>query len=235
MTRTQSPQDLARPTVTQHPVPGPRVTAVTLTVAMVALTVAEQLIDDLDEADDIALITAGGDGLAAGGLILLVSAILLGFAAAGLGRIVWPTVTGRIGWVLLMVAVPCAGAFAMFHLLLLETGAAGLDPAAMQQFVTERFHGPGPWGVPVGLFALAGPLALLLVLVALARLRMSSSAAPLLFLVGALLDQVPGDGSIELVGLWVMALAVAVAAVGLWRSTVTRATDPAPAAGAPLG
>jgi len=209
MTDTQTSPALAPPTSATPSVPGRRLTAATLAGAGIALAVGEQLVGDLDQADDVALIAAGSDRLAAG--------ILLCFAAAGLGRLVWPSITGRIGWVLLMVAVPCAGAFAAFHLILLETGAPGLDQAAMQQFVVERFQGPGPWGIPIGLFALLGPLALLLVLIALVRLRTATVAAPAALLVGFVLDQVPGDGALELVALWLVALGLVLAAVGLWR------------------
>ncbi|NLG23440.1 MAG: hypothetical protein GX555_18665 [Actinomycetales bacterium] len=87
----------------------------------------------------------------------------------------------------------------------------------MQQFVVERFQGPGPWGIPIGLFALLGPLALLLVLIALVRLRTATVAAPAALLVGFVLDQVPGDGALELVALWLVALGLVLAAVGLWR------------------
>lgn len=217
MTTTRTSPTLAPPRPAGPPVPGRRVTAVSLAGAGIALAAGEQLVGNLDQADDVALIAAGSERLAAGGLTQLLAAVLLCFAAAGLGHIVWPSITGRIGWVLLMVTVPCAGAFALFHLILLETGAPGLDPVAMQQFIIERFQGPGPWGIPVGLFALIGPLALLLVLIALVRVRTAPLAAPAVLLVGAVLDQVPGDGALELVGLWLVALALVLAAVGLWR------------------
>lgn len=217
MTDTQTSSVLAPPTSATPHVPGRRLTAVTLAGAGIALATGEQLVGDLDQADDVALIAAGGDRLAAGGLTQLLAAVLLCFAAAGLGRIVWPSITGRIGWALLMIAVPCAGAFAAFHLILLETGAPGLDPVAMQQFIVERFQGPGPWGIPIGLFTLLGPLALLLVLIALVRVRTATVAAPAVFLLGAVLDQLPGDGALELAALWLVALGLVLAAVGLWR------------------
>lgn len=223
MTRTGPTTQLDRPALARPAVPGPRATALTLVGSMVAMSLGEQVIGTLDQAEDVAAITAGSDRLAVGGLLLLLAAVLLGFAAAGLGRIVWPSIVGRIGWFLLMIAVPCGGAFAVFHLLLLETGAAGLDPVAMEQFIVERFKGPGTWGAPVGFFAIGGLTSLLLVLVALARLHIVSVAAPVLLLVGILMEATLGDGMSEIAGHWVVAAAMTVAAPGLWRL----ATDPA--------
>lgn len=197
--------------------PGRRGIALALPGSMIAIAVAESLIGDLDQATDVAAISAGGTPLAAGGLLLLLAAVLLGFAAAGLGPLVRRSRTGRIGWFLLMVAIPCGGAFAMFHLALVETGAAGLDPAAMDEFIGERFHGPGPWGAPVAYFAIVGLTSVLLVLVALVRRGIVSAAAPAVFLVGMLMEAFLGDGRSELAAHWVMVVGALVAGVGLWR------------------
>ncbi|NLG20910.1 MAG: hypothetical protein GX555_05680, partial [Actinomycetales bacterium] len=66
MTDTQTSPALAPPTSATPSVPGRRLTAATLAGAGIALAVGEQLVGDLDQADDVALIAAGSDRLAAG-------------------------------------------------------------------------------------------------------------------------------------------------------------------------
>jgi hypothetical protein len=142
------------------------------------------------------------------------------------------SVAGRIGWALLVPAVPCAGAFAMFHLILVETGASGLNQTAMEEFVMERFQGPGLWAVPVTYFVFLGMLSLLLVLIALVRRGVTSPWAPALFAAGIVGDNVVTGGGAEIASVCLMALGAAVAAYGLWRvgrETPARPMTPEPA------
>lgn len=203
------------------PVPGVRTAGASLVAFLACVAVGETVLGDLDQTDNFAAMTAEPWRLTTGGLILLAGAMLLGVAVAGLARLVWPTVLGKVATVLLAIAVPCGGAFAMFHLALAETVAEGLDPAAMEQFVLQRTSGPGAWGLPVLIFAVGGFLALVLLLTALARQQLVSWRAPSLLVVALVADNV-GDGAIELAALWLAVVAGLVAAVGLWRATTVR-------------
>ncbi|MER7444458.1 hypothetical protein [Micromonospora avicenniae] len=213
-------------------VPSARITALALLGATAGLAIAELAIGKLDAADSAAAIAEGGGRLATGGLIHLVAATLLGLAVAGLAPVIRGSVAGRIGWVLLWASVPCYGAFAMFHLILVETGAAGLDQAAMDQFLM-RFQDTGVWSVPVTYFVFAGLLARLLVLIALVRRGVSSWVAPVVYAIGLAVDFVFGaNDGLESSGHWVMAVGTAVAAYGLWqagRETATQQRLPEPA------
>lgn len=198
-------------------VPSLRVTALALVGSWLCVAVAESVFGDLDETTSIAAIAEGSGRLTAGGLIALGAAALLGLALAGLGPIMRGSVAGRIGWALLVPAVPCSGAFAMFHLILVETGASGLNQTAMEEFVVERFQGPGLWAVPVTYYVFLGMLSLLLVLIALVRRGVTSPLAPVLFAVGIVGDNVVTGGVPEIASVCLMALGAAVAAYGLWR------------------
>lgn len=213
-------------------VPSPRITALALVGAWLGCAAGEALIGNLDETVSIAAIAEGGGRLTAGSLVLLGAAALLGLALAGLGPIMRGSVTGRIGWGLMVPAVPCYGAFAMFHLILVETGAAGLNQTAMEQFVIERFQGPGLWALPVTYFVFFGMLSQLLVLIALVRRGVTSPLAPALFAAGVIGDNVVTGGGPEIASICVMALGAAVAAYGLWqvgRRTPTSSPTPEPA------
>ncbi|MEE6260685.1 hypothetical protein [Plantactinospora sonchi] len=206
------------PTADRSQVPSPRTTAVAILGSALCLLVAEVFVGDLDAADDVVAIAEGSGRLTAGGLTHLVAAALLGLAVAGLGPVVRGSVVGRVGWALLWGAVPCAGAFAMFHLILVETGAAGLDRSAMQEFVVARFQGAGVWALPVGYFVFLGLSARLLVTIGLVRRGVASAWAPALFAVGLVLEVLLADnGTVEIASHGLMAVGSAVAAYGLWR------------------
>ncbi|MFI7627367.1 hypothetical protein [Microbispora rosea] len=198
-------------------VPSLRVTALALVGSWLCVAVAESVFGDLDETTSIAAIAEGGGRLTAGGLIALGAAALLGLALAGLGPIMRGSVAGRIGWALLVPAVPCSGAFAMFHLILVETGASGLNQTAMEQFVVERSQGPGLWAVPVTYYVFLGFLSMLLVLIALVRRGVTSVLAPVLFAAGFVGDNVVTGGVGEIACVCLMTVGAAVASYGLWR------------------
>lgn len=205
------------PTAPVRPRPGPRTTAVALLAHVLCVAAAESVIGPLDQTDNFAAMAAEPWRLETGGLLHLLGAVLLGVGVAGLAGIVWTSVVGKVATVLLAVAVPCGGAFAMFHLVLVETVAEGLDPVAMEQFVLERTTGPGAWGLPVVYYAIVGFAASALLLVALARLGVTSWVAPLLVLAAIVIELGLGDGRTEVAAHWLDVLAWVVAAVGIWR------------------
>lgn len=220
------------PAAPHRPRPGLRTAAIALLGNSLCIAVAEAVIGPLDQTDNYADMAAAPGRLEAGGLLHLLGAVLLGIAVAGLARVVWGSVTGRVATVLLAVAVPCGGAFAMFHLVLVETVADGLDPVAMEEFVVERATGPGAWGMPVLYYALVGFVASMLLLVALARVGVVSWIAPSIVLVAILMESLLGDGMTEIAAHWLDVVAWVIAAVGIWRiagrtsATVGTAVDP---------
>lgn len=197
---------------------GARTTAVALTGALLLLAASETVLGDLDVADDLSALRAGTTALTTAGVLQLIGVALLALVLVGIAPLVQSALTGRIGWWLLVCAVAAGGAFAMFHLVLVEVAADGLDAAAMQQFLTERIQGFGPWAVPVLVFSFLCPLGILLLLVALTRLRRAPLAAPLVFGAGVVADSVMEGGAMEIVALWLMFLGATLGAVGLWRS-----------------
>ena len=205
------------PAASYRPRPGLRTAAIALLGNSLCIAVAETIIGPLDQTDNYAGMAASPGRLEAGGLLHLLCAVLLGVAVAGLARVVWASVTGRVATVLLAVAVPCGGAFAMFHLVLVETVAEGLDPVAMEEFVVERATGPGAWGMPVAYYALVGFVASMLLLVALARVGVVTWIAPGIVLVAILMELSLGDGMTEIAAHWLDVAAWVIAAVGIWR------------------
>ncbi len=212
--RKPPPFDPAAP---HRPRPGLRIAAVAFFGNALCVALAEAIIGPLDQTDDFAAMAAAPGRLEAGGLLHLLGAVLLGLAVAGLAHVVWASVTGRVATVLLAIAVPCGGAFAMFHLVLVETVADGLDPVAMEQFVVERTTGPGAWGAPVAYYAIIGFIASMLFLIALVRVGVVSWIAPVLVLVAILTESMLGDGLTEIAAHWIDVLAWVIAAVGIWR------------------
>lgn len=226
------------PAATPRPRPGLRVAAVALLGHALCIAAAEAVIGPLDQVDNYDAMAAAPGRLEAGGLLHLVGAVLLGIAVAGLARVVWASMTGRVAAVLLAIAVPAGGAFAMFHLALVETVADGLDPVAMEQFVSERATGPGAWGAPVAYYALVGFVASLLFLVALVRVGVVSWIAPAIVLVAILMESLLGDGTTEIAAHWIDVGAWVIAAVGIWRLggpvTATAAERPRRRVGEPI-
>ena len=206
------------PSAPVRPRPGLRTAAVAIVGNATCIALAEAVIGPLDQTDDFAAMAASPERLEAGGLLHLLGAVFLGFAVAGLARVVWTSITGRVASVLLAIAVPCGGAFALFHLVLVETVADGLNPVAMEEFVLERTSGPGAWGLPVAYYALVGFLASLLLLVALCRVGLSSWLAPPIVLAAILMESQLDDGVTEVAAHWVSVLAWVIAAVGIWRA-----------------
>ncbi len=182
------------------------------------VSLGETIIGGLDALDDVSAMSDHGGRIAATGLLHLAGAMLLAVALVGIGALVRGSALGRIGWVLMLVAVPCAGAFAMLHMIALEAAAPGLDEAAMEQFLVERLGaGAGVWVVPIFIAALVAPFAQGLLLIGLARCRVASWAAPGLVLLGAVLHAVlPGEAG-EVASHWIMAAGVVLAAYGIWR------------------
>lgn len=220
------------PTDPVLPRPGLGTAALAVLGHGLCIAVAETILGDLDQTDDFAAMSAAPGRLVAGGMVHLLGAVLLGVAIAGLARVIWPTVVGKVATVLLAVAVPCGGAFAMFHLVLAETTAAGLDSVAMEQFVVDRTAGSGAWGAPVAFYALAGFTASVLMLVALARVRVISWIPAALMLAAFLAETMIPSGMAEITAHWVGALAWGVAALAIWR--VAAAHTAGAGAGAPL-
>lgn len=220
------------PAASHRPRPGLRTAGIAILGHALCVAVAEAVIGPLDQTDNFAAMAAEPGRLEAGGLLHLLGAVLLGIAVAGLAPAVWRSVTGRVATVLLAIAVPCGGAFAMFHLVLVEAVADGLDPVAMEEFVMERATGPGAWGAPVAYYAVVGFVASLLLLVALVRVGVVSWIAPVIVLVAILMEGLLGDGLTEIAAHGIDVVAWVVAAVGIWRlggrasATVGTAVDP---------
>lgn len=218
--------------------PGLRTAALMLVGHGLCVAVAETILGDLDQTDDFAAISAAPHLLVLAGTVHLLGAAFLGVAIAGLARVVWPALVGKIATVLLALAIPCGGAFAMFHLVLAETTAAGLDPVAMEQFVLERTAASGAWGAPVAFYALAGFSASVLLLVALARVRVTTWVPAALMLGALLAEMLIPSGLAEIAAHWLGALAWVLAALSVWRvaasvpSGAASLTQPEPAAAA---
>ena len=153
--------------------PARPVAAAGLGLSWVAVAAAETLLTGgLDALDDVTMIGEHAGTITTAGLLHLLGAVLLGLGLAGSAALAWASRWSQVGWTLTMVGVPCLGAFAMLHLLAVETAASGLDGEAMNQFLIEQLSsGVGGWAVPVGIFALVTPLAVVLLLVGLARSR----------------------------------------------------------------
>lgn len=210
------------------PRPGLRTSALALLGHGLCVALAETMLGDLDQTDDFAAMVAAPERLVAGGMIHLLGAVFLGVAVAGLALVMWPSVVGKVAAVALALAVPCGGAFAMFHLVLAETTAAGLDPVAMEQFVVERTTASGAWGAPVAFYALVGFTASVLLLVALARVRATSWLPAGLMLVALLTEMLVPSGTAEIAAHWLGVVAWGLAALAIWRVAAGRA---APVAG----
>lgn len=195
------------------------VVAATFLGALVCAPLAETIIGDLDSLDDVAVMAAGSDRIMAAGLIHYLGAVLLGFAVVGLAPLVWRSITGRIGWFLLVVNVACLGAFAMLHLLALEAASPGLDAVAMNEFLVERIsEAAGPWVIPIAIMAPFKGLAELLLAIGLVRHGITSWWAPGLILLGTLVHAVGvGPSFLEYLSHWVVAAGVGVAAYGVWQ------------------
>jgi len=203
-----------------------RTTALAYAGSLGCLATAETVVGDLDQLDSVTAIADGSSRLVVMGLIHLVGGFLLAVALVGLAQLVRGSVLGGLGWWVLAFTVPCVGAFAMLHLLAVETAAEGMDAAAMGEFLTERLgQGAGAWAVPVAVFALLAPVAHVLLTVALARRGVIAWAAPVLVLLGMVGHAVIGSGTSEIVSLWVLAAGAAVAGYGMWRY---RGTTPLP-------
>jgi hypothetical protein len=204
-----------------------RTAAVGYAGALACLAGAEAVVGDLDRLDDVGAISAGAGRLVVNGLVHLAGGVLLVLAVVGLVELVRGSVMGRIGWWVLAVSAPCGGAFAMLHLLAVETAAPGLDGAAMEQFLVERLgQGAGAWAVPIAVYALLAPLGHVLLTTALARRRVISWAAPTLVLLGAVGHAVLGTGTTEIASLMVMAAGGLVAGWNLWSGTAAPRTEP---------
>lgn len=200
--------------------PAARLAAAGIGATWVAAATAETLLgngqDNFNDvgmlSDNYALITAAGLLHWAGGIFLLVG-------LAGLAPLLW---AGRLGRAALLLTAPLAvglGAFAMLHLVVLETAAEGLNGPAMNQFLIQRLgEGNGPWIIPIIFVAVLGPWSFLLLLTAMVRAHLTHWAAPALFAAGALLHMLVHGEIIETVSLWVMAAGALIAAVGILRS-----------------
>lgn len=189
-----------------------------------AVALAETLLGNGQDAlDDVGMIAENHTLIAGAGLLHWAAGMLLVVALAGLAPLAWAGRLARIGWLLTVTIAVGFGSFAMVHLIALETAAAGLDAAAMNQFLIQRLgDGAGPWTVPILFVALLGPWSFLMLLLGLVRLRLVSWLAPAIFTAGALVHMLVSAEMFETMSLWTMAAGATLAAIGILRSTTVR-------------
>jgi hypothetical protein len=202
---------------------GARATAVVLGLSWVPLALGETLLGDLDALPDVATVAGGSGRIATAGLLHIVSAVLLGYAAVGLLARLRGHVLGRIPATLLLVVAPCLGAFGMLHLLALETTATGLDPAAMDAFLDRLSAAPGWWSIPVAVVALLGLPLLALTCLALARTGAVRWWGPVLVAAAAVGHFAGVSGVTEVASHWTAAAGLALVAIDLIREPARRA------------
>lgn len=203
---------------TKGPVHG--LAAVGLTGFWLAVAAAETMLGDGQDAlDDVVMISRSSSLITGAGLLHWLAGVLLVVALAGLAPLVWPSRVGRTGWWLSLTMTTSLGAFAMLHLLAVETAAPGLDPVGMNEFLVDRLGaGAGPWVGPMLLVGLVGPVSVLVLLCGVVRVGLSSWLAPALFGAGAVVHMtVPGE-VVETGSHWLMAAGTIVAAHGIWRA-----------------
>lgn len=201
-------------------VPAHGLAAVGLTGFWVAVAAAETLLGDGQDAlDDVAMISRSSSLITGAGLLHWLAGVLLVVALAGLAPLLWSSRVARVGWWLSLTMTSSLGAFAMLHLLALETAAPGLDPVAMNEFLVDRLGaGAGPWIGPMLFVGLLGPVSVLVLLCGVVRVGLGSWLAPALFGAGAVVHAaVPGE-LVETGSHWLMAAGTTVAAHGIWRA-----------------
>lgn len=194
--------------------------AIGLTGFWLAVAAAETLLGDGQDAlDDVAMISRSSSLITGAGLLHWLAGVLLVVALVGLAPLVWPSRVGRAGWWLSLTMTTSLGAFAMLHLLAVETAAPGLDPVGMNEFLVDRLGaGAGPWIGPMLLVGLLGPVSVLVLLCGVVRVGLSSWLAPALFGAGAVVHMaVPGE-VVETGSHWLMAAGTIVAGHRTWRA-----------------
>lgn len=194
--------------------------AVGLSGAWIAVAAAETLLrNGQDALNDVAMIGENHSLIAAAGMLHWAAGMLLIVALAGTAPLVWASRIGRVGWTLTVTLAAGLGAFAMVHLVALETAAAGLDGAAMNTFLIQRLgEGTGPWLIPVLFVGLVGPWSVALLLVGLVRVHLVHWASPALFAGGAAMHMLLTGEFFETASHWVMVAGVVLAAHGILRS-----------------
>lgn len=104
--------------------------------AWLAIAAAETLLGGGQDAlNNVGMIQDNYVVITTAGMLHGVAGMLLIVGLTGVAPLVWASGFGRVGWFLSMTLTAGLGSFAMLHLLALETAAAGLDGAAMSQWV----------------------------------------------------------------------------------------------------
>ncbi|WP_157962436.1 hypothetical protein [Homoserinimonas sp. OAct 916] len=217
----------------QRSFPANGMAAVGLGGAWIAVAVAETLlIGGQDALNDVGMIGENYLVITIAGMLHWAAALSLTVGLVGVAPLIWASRIGRIGWSLTTALAAGLSAFAMVHLLALETAAAGLDGPAMNQFLVERLgDGTGPWVIPIFFVALVGPWSFALLLFGLVRVRRVHWISPVVFVIGALIHLLFAAEILESLSVWVMAAGGMIAAYGILRSR-DRVGDDAGAANA---
>jgi len=216
----------SKPMIAQRTFPARWLATVGIGGAWFAVAAAETLMSNGQDAlDDVGMIGENYGPIASAGILHWVGGMLLVVGLVGVAPLVWRSRIGRAGWFLTLPLAVGLGAFAMVHLLALETAAAGLNGEAMNQFLIERLgEGSGPWTILILFVALVGPWSFALLLVGLVLVRQVSWVSPALFAVGAVAHMLLSAELVETMSLWVMAAGGVLAAYGILRSRA-RADD----------
>lgn len=179
---------------------------------------AETLLGDGQDAlDDVGMIADNSGLISGAGLLHWLAGVLLVVALAGLAPLVWSSRLARIGWWLTVTMTTSLGAFAMVHLLAVQTAAPGLDPVAMNEFLVDRLgSGAGPWIGPMLFVGILGPVSVMILLSGVARAGLASWISPALFAAGGIIHAVLPGELVEAGSHWLMASGPVLAAHGVW-------------------
>jgi hypothetical protein len=154
--------------------------AIGLMTAWLLFATGELLYGELDAMTEPAAIAAASGRFGAGALLQLAAAVMLAIAVVtliGLTRDRTPRLS-HAGGFLALLGVVGVGAWAQFHLVVLELSTAGLDTAVVSEFLNGSLQDFGLWGIPIMFVLLPLPIGLILLTIATSRTGISSRWVP---------------------------------------------------------
>jgi hypothetical protein len=154
--------------------------AIGLMTAWLLFATGELLYGELDAMTDPTAIADASGRFGAGALLQLAAAVMFAVAVVsliGLTRDRTPRLS-HAGGFLALLGVVGLGAWAQFHLVVLELTTADLDTAVVNDFLNGSLQDFGLWGVPIMFVLLPLPIGLILLTVGTARAGISSRWVP---------------------------------------------------------
>lgn len=197
-----------------------RFAGASLLLAWVPMTIGEALYDEMDSVTKLTDIVDPAR-MEAAALLQLLSALLLIPAAVTVMHLTRrrAPVLAWLGGGLTIVTAVAIAAFSQFHLLLAELTRVDGDTAAVNRFLADNLTGFGAWSIPILLLLVGMTFGIPLLVAAAWRAGVVHVTAPVLAVFATVLHMVGSAPTGEVVSHALLAGAIAMVGVGVWRRT----------------